>query len=121
MAPLLRIDAANLHYTQLNQAIRAAVAAGEKEIEIDNVLGQRFIADGLKGEVTITIHVFITADGGTLDNEACVDPDHVIDETSELDNCKTAITGVTPAVADLAVNKSADKGTVTAGETRPLK
>jgi len=56
MAPLLRIDAANLPYTQLNQAIRAAVAAGENEIEIENVLGQRFIADGLKGEVTITIH-----------------------------------------------------------------
>jgi glutamate synthase domain-containing protein 3 len=31
------------------------VAAGEKEIEVDHVLGQRFIADGLKGEVTITI------------------------------------------------------------------
>ncbi len=68
-------------------------------------------------DVKITIHVFITADGGVLDNEACVDPDHVIDETSELDNCETAITGVTPAVADLAVNKSVDKGTVTAGET----
>ena len=70
------------------------------------------------GHVDITIHVFITADGGTLDNEACVDPDHVIDETSELDNCQTAITQVTPpSVADLATNKSADKGTVTAGET----
>lgn len=68
-------------------------------------------------EVTITIPVFITADGGTLDNEACVDPDHVIDETSELDNCETAITGVTPSIADLAANKTADKGTVTAGET----
>jgi len=67
--------------------------------------------------VTITIHVFITADGGTLDNEACVDPGHLIDETSELDNCKTAITGVTPSIADLAANKTADKGTVTAGET----
>ncbi len=41
-------------------------------------------------DVKIVINVFITADGGTLDNEACVDPDHVIDETSELDNCKTA-------------------------------
>ena len=68
-------------------------------------------------DVDIVINVFITADGGTLDNEACVDPDHVIDETSELDNCKTAITGVTPAVADIAANKSADKGTVTAGDT----
>src|SRR4029079_16306239 len=51
------------------------------------------------------------------DNEACVDPDHVIDEKSELDNCKTAITGVQPPAAPLLnINKSASKGTVTAGE-----
>jgi len=53
----LRIDATNLHYTPLNQQIRAAVASGTKEIVIDNVLGQRFIADGLKGDdVTITVN-----------------------------------------------------------------
>jgi len=53
----VQIDARNLHYTPLNQKIRAAVADGVKEIIIDNVLGQRFIADGLRGdEVTITIH-----------------------------------------------------------------
>jgi glutamate synthase domain-containing protein 3 len=51
-----RIDAADLTYTQLNQLIRAAVAAGVREIEIDHVLGQRFIADGLKGDVRITIY-----------------------------------------------------------------
>jgi len=53
----LRIDATNLHYTPLNQQIRAAVTSGTKEIVIDNVLGQRFIADGLKGDdVTITVN-----------------------------------------------------------------
>ena len=53
----LRIDATNLHYTPLNQQIRAAVASGTKEIVIDNVLGQRFIGDGLKGaDVSITIN-----------------------------------------------------------------
>ena len=51
-----RIDAGNLTYTELNRIIRAKVAEGVKEIEIENVLGQRFIADGLKGDVTITIH-----------------------------------------------------------------
>jgi glutamate synthase domain-containing protein 3 len=51
-----RIDATDLTYTRLNQLLRAAVAEGEKEIEIDHVLGQRFIADGLKGDVRITIH-----------------------------------------------------------------
>jgi glutamate synthase domain-containing protein 3 len=53
----VRIDAKDLHYTPLNQKIRAAVAGGAREIVIDNVLGQRFIADGLKGDdVTITVN-----------------------------------------------------------------
>jgi glutamate synthase domain-containing protein 3 len=53
----VRIDAQDLHYTPLNQKIRAAVADGVKEIVIDHVLGQRFIADGLRGDgVTITVN-----------------------------------------------------------------
>ena len=53
----LTIDAKDVHYTPLNQQIRKAVADGVKEITLDNVLGQRFIADGLKGDdVTITIN-----------------------------------------------------------------
>jgi glutamate synthase domain-containing protein 3 len=51
-----RIDAEDLDYTRLNQLLRAAVAAGETEIDVDHILGQRFIADGLKGGVTITLH-----------------------------------------------------------------
>src|SRR5512133_2686951 len=53
----LTIDAKDIHYTPLNQQIRKAVADGVKEITLDNVLGQRFIGDGLKGDdVTITIN-----------------------------------------------------------------
>ncbi|WML68337.1 MAG: hypothetical protein METHP_01952 [Methanoregula sp. SKADARSKE-2] len=53
----VRIDAQGIHYTPLNQMIRAAVASGAKEINLDNVLGQRFIGDGLRGnDVTITIN-----------------------------------------------------------------
>ena len=53
----ITIDAKDLHYTPLNQQIRKAVAEGTKEIVINNVLGQRFIADGLKGDdVTITVN-----------------------------------------------------------------
>jgi len=53
----VKIDAKNLQYTPLNQKIRAAVANGAKEIIIDNVLGQRFIGDGLRGDgVTITVN-----------------------------------------------------------------
>ena len=51
------IDAKGLHYTPLNQQIRAAIAAGAKEIVIDNVLGQRFIGDGIRGDdVTLTVN-----------------------------------------------------------------
>jgi len=54
---VVRIDAKNLHYTPLNKQVRAAVASGAKEIVIDNVLGQRFIGDGLRGDgVTITLN-----------------------------------------------------------------
>jgi len=53
----LTIDAKDIHYTPLNQQIRKAVADGVKEITLDNVLGQRFIADGLRGDdVTITVN-----------------------------------------------------------------
>ena len=50
MTTSIRIDAKGLHYTPLNQKIRAAIADGAKEIVIDNVLGQRFIGDGIRGD-----------------------------------------------------------------------
>jgi len=57
MPDSFRIDAKDLHYTPLNQQIRAAIAAGAKDIIIDNVLGQRFIGNGIRGDgVTLTIN-----------------------------------------------------------------
>ncbi|MBP2146168.1 glutamate synthase domain-containing protein 3 [Methanofollis sp. W23] len=53
---VMKIDAAGLHYTPLNRQVREAVAAGEDEIVLEHVLGQRFIADGLVGEVTLVVH-----------------------------------------------------------------
>jgi len=56
MEPLV-IDAKGMHYTPLNKKIRSAVALGVKEIVINNVRGQRFIANGLRGhDVKITIN-----------------------------------------------------------------
>jgi len=53
----VHIDAKGLHYTPLNERIRAAIAGGATEITIDHVLGQRFIGDGLRGDgVTITLN-----------------------------------------------------------------
>jgi glutamate synthase domain-containing protein 3 len=52
----VEIDAKALHYTGLNQLIRKAVAEGVKVINVRNIMGQRFIADGLKGEVSLNLH-----------------------------------------------------------------
>ena len=52
----LKIDAKGMHYTPLNKKIREAVVSGVEEIEIDNVLGQRFIGNGLRGDALITIN-----------------------------------------------------------------
>jgi len=51
----LVINAEGIHYTPLNTMIRSAVARGVEAIRIENVLGQRFIADGLKGKARITV------------------------------------------------------------------
>jgi glutamate synthase domain-containing protein 3 len=64
LAQVVRIDAENVHYTALNRQIRKAVNEGAREIEIDHVLGQRFIADGLRGNVTIRIHGTVGGDLG---------------------------------------------------------
>lgn len=68
-------------------------------------------------QVTITIPVFITAESGELDNQACVDPANKIVESNENDNCSTNVTPVTAKAPDLLINKSVDKATVTAGDT----
>ncbi len=52
----MRIDAHNLHYRELNDRIREAVAGGEKSIELLHVNGQRYLGDGLRGDVEITIN-----------------------------------------------------------------
>jgi uncharacterized repeat protein (TIGR01451 family) len=67
-------------------------------------------------QVKISIHVFITQDGGAMDNEACIDPDDVFTESTEADNCDTKTTVVFLKSPDLFVNKTADKATVSPGE-----
>jgi uncharacterized repeat protein (TIGR01451 family) len=71
----------------------------------------------------IKIGVFVTAEEGPLDNEACVDPtdpahpEGFIIESDEGDNCKTKTTTVLKLSPDLNVNKSADTATATPGQT----
>ena len=54
---MVTIDCQGLHYTPMNIAIREAVAKGEKEIVLQNVCGQRFIADGLCADSDVRIIV----------------------------------------------------------------
>ena len=52
----MRIDAKGMHYRTMNKMIRDAVASGEKEFELDNIGGQRYIGAGLNENVKITIN-----------------------------------------------------------------
>jgi len=52
----MKINAKGVHYKQLNQKIRQAVAEGERDICLDAVNGQRYIGGGLKGDVHLTIN-----------------------------------------------------------------
>ncbi|MBS3908778.1 MAG: hypothetical protein KGZ93_04045 [Actinobacteria bacterium] len=49
------IDAKGLHYRELNEQVRAAVADGETDLTLLNVNGQRYIADAIDTAISITI------------------------------------------------------------------
>jgi glutamate synthase domain-containing protein 3 len=51
----MRITANGLHYKEFNEKIFEAVQNGEKEFVLDDVNGQRFIADGLRGNIKIDV------------------------------------------------------------------
>ncbi|RJQ54196.1 MAG: hypothetical protein C4521_04925 [Actinobacteria bacterium] len=53
----MQIDAKGVYYRQLNERIREAIEAGETEIELVGVNGQRYIGGGIKAKgVTISIN-----------------------------------------------------------------
>jgi glutamate synthase domain-containing protein 3 len=51
----MRIDASGLHYRQLNEQIKAAVAEGETEFDLENVCGHRYIGSGIDKPITLRI------------------------------------------------------------------
>jgi len=51
----MKIDAAGLHYRQLNEQIKAAAAAGETDFELSNICGHRYIGCGI--DKPINIHI----------------------------------------------------------------
>ncbi|HMK47724.1 MAG TPA: hypothetical protein VK436_13950 [Methanocella sp.] len=53
---MAKIDANEMHYKVLNEKILSLTKQGEKHIELQHVCGQKFIGDGLKGNVKIDIY-----------------------------------------------------------------
>jgi len=52
---MLEINAAGRYYREVNQEVRDALEAGEKEISLKGVNGQYYIGTGLCGKATITV------------------------------------------------------------------
>ncbi len=52
---MFEIDAKGVYYRELNEEIRAAVDAGEKDIVLKNVNGQYYIGTGIRKKLNITI------------------------------------------------------------------
>lgn len=52
----VQIDASQLHYRELNNMVKGAVAEGSEEIELENIYGQRYIGSGIRKPVRITVH-----------------------------------------------------------------
>lgn len=46
----MRLEANGMHYRELNARLRSLLAAGEREIEVDGVNGQRYVAAGFRGD-----------------------------------------------------------------------
>jgi len=49
------LAAADLHYRELNAEVRQAIAAGATLVRVRGVNGQRYLADGLRGQVRVEI------------------------------------------------------------------
>jgi len=56
MAKTFTLDAGGIYYRQLNEQIREAVANGATHIVLNNVNGQRYIADGMDGDITVEVN-----------------------------------------------------------------
>ena len=50
------IDAKGMYYRELNKQIRSAVKKGVRKITLDNVNGQRYIADGIQEKIRIDVN-----------------------------------------------------------------
>jgi glutamate synthase domain-containing protein 3 len=51
----MEINAKNLHYRDLNEQIHQAIQKGARNLLLQNVNGQRYIGDGIRGKIKINI------------------------------------------------------------------
>lgn len=51
----MEINAKNLHYRDLNEQIHQAIQKGARDLLLQNVNGQRYIGDGIRGKIKINI------------------------------------------------------------------
>jgi glutamate synthase domain-containing protein 3 len=51
----MEINAKNLHYQDLNEQIHQAIRKGTRDFLLQNVNGQRYIGDGIRGKIKIRI------------------------------------------------------------------
>ena len=82
------IDAAGLHYSELNRTLHSAVHLGERRIELRNVHGQRYIGTNLRGAVELEIY-------GTPGNDlgAFMDGPRIVVHGSAQDGCGNTMNG----------------------------
>ncbi|MBP7653446.1 hypothetical protein KA977_08490 [Candidatus Dependentiae bacterium] len=67
---MMIIDAKNLYYKDLNQQIRNKIIAGETHFKLINVLGHRYIGDGIGNGVKIEVEGIAGNDMGAFMNGA---------------------------------------------------
>ncbi len=69
---LLTLEAGGIHYRDLNETIRQAVADGVTEFKLTGVKGQRYIATGLKGDLHFLIQGTPGQDMAAFMNGPCI-------------------------------------------------
>lgn len=102
---ITKIDAAGIYYRELNKAIREEVKKGETHFELTNINGHRYIADGLKAEVSIDVHGVPGQDLGAFMNGPIVRVHNNAQDGvgNTMDGGKIAINGIAGDVAGYAM------------------
>lgn len=94
---LVKVDAAGIHYRELNARLRELVTTGARHIELINIAGQRYIGTDLEGPVHIDIF-------GTPGNDlgAFMDGPEIVVHGNAQDGCGNTMNDGTIVVHGLA-------------------